>query len=132
MSKSETTEKLIVACVGAVGALVVAAMTVFASTFFVDANTERQTDVQMIELALGILQSDDFENQHTAQIMRNWAVTTINSAARVKFDDAVARALIDGGFPDDVFLSARRSSFDAWQIPDDVRDSIQEDWDAVQ
>ncbi|WP_408592053.1 hypothetical protein ACIPCF_08020 [Paracoccus marcusii] len=74
-----------------------------------DANTRLETNVQLIELAIGILAAPSpeavFSKDGAAQAgigatrdiaLRTWAVDTINTAAEVKFDGAARSQLIDG------------------------------------
>lgn len=87
-------------------------------TFVLDANTERETNVQLIELAIGILgqpietdesldeDSNDMETLYSRlsrvspespqAVLRTWAVDTINASADVKFDEVARAVLIDG------------------------------------
>lgn len=87
-------------------------------TFVLDANTERETNVQLIELAIGILgqpieidgaQDEDSPDMETLRsrisrvspnspqtALRTWAVDTINASAEVKFGEEARAVLIDG------------------------------------
>lgn len=69
--------------------------------FLVDAGTNRQTDVQLVELAIGILSEplpkDSGSLTSTPETaLRAWAVDTVNAAADVKFDSKARQLLIDG------------------------------------
>lgn len=77
------------AVVGLVAALV--------GSFLVDANTEKTTNVQLIQVAIGILSKDSDAGYSTEQkVLRAWAVDTINSSAKVKFDSRSKQLLVDG------------------------------------
>lgn len=64
--------------------------------FLVDAGTEKQTDVQLVQLAVGILSEAPSDMQPANVALRGWAVDTINAAAEVKFDETAKQQLIDG------------------------------------
>ena len=78
------------------------------STLWIDAGTQRETDVQMVQLAIGILSqplpehkdSDNLRSitvSRTSQmVLREWAVDTINTASDVKFDRDARESLING------------------------------------
>lgn len=75
--------------------------------FLVDAGTNRQTDVQLVEVAIGILSSTEPRQSNSPDtVLRAWAVDTINSAAEVKLDGEARQLLISG----EVFLSATKKS----------------------
>lgn len=61
----------------------------------IDAGTERQTDVQLVQLAIGILSEANPDGQG-APTLRAWAVETINAVAEVKFDEDAQRQLVEG------------------------------------
>ena len=68
-------------------------------TFVLDAGTQKQTDVQLVELAIGILAKPLNNDTATAApdtALRTWAVSTINYVADIQFDDEAKNALIDG------------------------------------
>ncbi|WP_282603829.1 hypothetical protein [Paracoccus sp. PARArs4] len=67
--------------------------------------TEHQTNVQLIELAIGILSKpvDDGEDPYQLKLedpseraLRSWAVKVINEASSVKFDQEAQTLLISG------------------------------------
>lgn len=74
------------------------------STFWTDAGTERQTAVQLVQLAIGILSEpivvatggavDPNSTSQTA--LRTWAVDIINQSAEVKFDAEAKHLLVNG------------------------------------
>lgn len=75
--------------------------------FLVDAGTERQTDVQLVQLAIGILSEPAPSRPagwRTAEVgletpeaaLRAWAVDTINAAAEIKFDEGAKHLLVSG------------------------------------
>jgi len=64
--------------------------------FLIDASTSRETDVQLVELAIGILSEPSPSEQAGEPTLRKWAVETINSVAEVKFDEEAKRQLVDG------------------------------------
>lgn len=74
------------------------------NTFWSDAGTERQTNVQLVQLAIGILsepivegtgwKSGDGKTSQTA--LRTWAVDVINQTAEVRFDDDAKNLLVNG------------------------------------
>ena len=88
----------IIAVSTALGGFVSAA----AGSYLLSANTQRETNVQLIQLAIGILSeplpkdedSDAPQNEQTA--LRLWAVETINHSADIKLDDAATRLLVNG------------------------------------
>ncbi len=67
---------------------------------FIDAGTEKQTDVQLVQLAIGLLSERNEEIKIGADtpetVLRKWAVDTINSVADVKFDERAKTLLVDG------------------------------------
>lgn len=67
-----------------------------AEWLFVDAGTEKQTDVQMVQLAIGILSEPSEASQPADRALRAWAVETINTVAEIKFDANAQSQLIDG------------------------------------
>ena len=86
-----------------------------AGSYLLSANTQRETNVQLIQLAIGILseplpKDEDINAPQNEQIaLRLWAVETINHSADIKLDDAASRLLVSGqaklpisqGFSDD-------------------------------
>lgn len=71
-------------------------------TLLVGADTERQTDVQIVQVAIGILSDTDPTGSTSPEsVLRAWAVDTINSASDVKLDSQARDLLISGeaGFP---------------------------------
>lgn len=80
------------------------------STVWIDAGTERQTNVQLVQLAIGILsepvvaaQGGDVDPVLTSQTaLRTWAVDIINQSAEVKFDEEAKHLLVNGdaSFPE--------------------------------
>ncbi|MCA1288624.1 hypothetical protein, partial [Salipiger bermudensis] len=64
--------------------------------FLVDAGTDKQTDVQLVQLAVGILSESPTDMQPAKVELRRWAVDTINYAAEVKFDEEASDLLING------------------------------------
>jgi len=64
--------------------------------FLIDASTSRETDVQLVELAIGILSEPSPSEQAGEPTLRKWAVETINPVAEVKFDEEAKRQLVDG------------------------------------
>ncbi|WP_374384506.1 hypothetical protein [Paracoccus yeei] len=78
------------------------------SALWIDAGTQRETDVQMVQLAIGILSQPLPEHKgsgnlrsinvsRTGQmVLREWAVDIINAASDVKFDRTARDLLIDG------------------------------------
>lgn len=87
-----------------------------AGSFMTSANTERETNVELIQLAIGILSEPlpmskagaTEDNEQTA--LRSWAVETINHSADIKLDEDASKLLINGqanlpmagGFTDEV------------------------------
>jgi hypothetical protein len=80
------------------------------STVWLDAGTERQTDVQLVQLAIGIL-SDPLVAPTGGAVgvaltsqtaLRTWAVDIINQSAEVKFDEEAKHLLVNGdaSFPE--------------------------------
>lgn len=67
---------------------------------FIDAGTEKQTDVQLVQLAIGLLSERNDEVKIGVDtpetVLREWAVDTINSVADVKFDERAKTLLVDG------------------------------------
>lgn len=74
-----------------------------------DANTKLETNVQLIELAIGILSEPLPEpnalktaggaaetNEKRSQALRTWAVDTINASAEIKFTEEAGQQLIEG------------------------------------
>lgn len=103
MKLSTLSEKQLAAVVAGAG-LIGGVVSSLIGVFLVDARTDRQTDVQLVQLAVGVLsqplpEGPGVETPETA--LREWAVDTINAAAEVKFDEE-ARALLVSG---DVLLS---------------------------
>lgn len=74
------------------------------STFWSDAGTERQTAVQLVQLAIGILSEPinaptgrAVDLGLTSQAaLRTWAVDIINQSAEVKFDAEAKHLLVNG------------------------------------
>lgn len=62
----------------------------------VDAGTEKQTNVQLVKLAIGILSEKESEVDVRNASLRAWAVDTINSVSEVKFGEDARRELING------------------------------------
>lgn len=73
-----------------------------AGSYLLSANTQRETNVQLIQLAIGILseplpKDEDINAPQNEQIaLRLWAVETINHSADIKLDDAASRLLVNG------------------------------------
>ena len=67
-----------------------------ASALWIDANTEQETNVQLMQLAIGILSEPSGGEEAANVTLRAWAVATINAVAEVKFDDEAQRQLVDG------------------------------------
>lgn len=66
-------------------------------------NIKRQTDVQLVELAIGILGKPTEENkpylnqsQNAQTALRTWAVEVINNTSVVKFDEDAIILLVKG------------------------------------
>lgn len=66
-------------------------------------NIKRQTDVQLVELAIGILGKPTEENQqyfnqsqNAQTALRTWAVDVINNTSDVKFDEDARILLVKG------------------------------------
>ncbi len=80
-------------CLGGFGATLL-------DNVMLDASTARETDVQIVELAIGVLSEklDQSDEANTAKdkALRIWAVDTLNTAARVKLPNEARAALIDG------------------------------------
>lgn len=69
----------------------------FLGVFWVDAGTDRQTDVQLVQVAISILSSTEAtETNSPEKVLRTWAVDTINSAADVQLNDEARELLISG------------------------------------
>lgn len=84
-------------------------------TLMPDADTQKQTDVQLVELAIGILakpMNGDAVSTAPETALRTWAVKTINHVADITFDDEAKDALIDGrtGFDTEIFKALKGSS----------------------
>ena len=105
-----------------VATLLSTAVTVFFNTFILDAKTENQGNIQLVELAIGILsaplETENLELERnpltdlatgpyspvlskveraTGQMaLRQWAVDTINQTAQVKLDRTAENLLVTG------------------------------------
>jgi len=74
------------------------------NTFWTDAGTERQTNVQLVQLAIGILSEPIAEGsgwkagagQTSQTALRTWAVDVINQTAEVRFDNDAKNLLVNG------------------------------------
>lgn len=74
------------------------------NTFWTDAGTERQTAVQLVQLAIGILSEPIAASAKRAvgpaptsqTVLRTWAVDIINQSAEVKFDEEAKHLLVNG------------------------------------
>jgi hypothetical protein len=71
--------------------------------FLLDANVEHQANVQLVELAIGILSEpvepsvDGLSFSDTPEaVLRGWAVDTLNAVALVQFDEAARELLVTG------------------------------------
>lgn len=101
---------LLAALIGTVGGGVI-------NKVFFDANTRLETNVQLIELAIGILTAPSPEASFSKDgatrdiALRTWAVDTINTAAEVKFDGAARSQLIDGTSNLPAWSSANAQSY---------------------
>lgn len=85
------------ALVGGGCAVIASTITAFFSSYFLDADTKQTTNVQLIQVAIGLLSKEQkTENLPSDKVIRKWAVDTINATAIVKFDDEAAKLLIDG------------------------------------
>jgi hypothetical protein len=70
-----------------------------ADAFWSDASTDKATNVQLVQLAIGILSDEDdgqMQDRSRNRELRSWAVQTINAAAEVKFDEDAQKLLIEG------------------------------------
>ena len=76
--------------------------------FMVDAGTNRETDVQLVQVAINILSSTEATTIDSPEkVLRTWAVDTINAVAEVQLDDEARELLINGEVS---FSSAKASS----------------------
>lgn len=76
-------------------------LTSFTNAFLIDAGTEKQTDVQLVELAIGILgepipEGISKEADAANTILRGWAVDTINATAPVRLGREARDYLVQG------------------------------------
>lgn len=83
------------AAIVAISAVFGGVLTSVANSFLIDAGTEKQTDVQLVELAIGILgqpipEGATKEADAANTILRGWAVDTINAAAPVQLGRQVS------------------------------------------
>lgn len=109
---SELKLSLLLAAAAIVGGVV----TTVANSFFVDAATEKRTDVQLVELAINILNNEiPEESAAPYRVLRGWAVDTINLASEIKFDDTARQLLIDGEVVLPAILSGRKDSAGAME-----------------
>lgn len=90
-------------CAGSVGAT-------YVNKWILGADTKLETNVQLIELAIGILSAplpevgpfmksglgEDERGMTRDKALRIWAVDTINASAEIKFNDVARSQLIDG------------------------------------
>jgi hypothetical protein len=82
---------------GAVIAMISAVGGGVASSVFLSADVERATDVQMVELAVGLLTAQsDGDLSEDDRVLREWAVDTLNETAAIKFDERARIVLING------------------------------------
>jgi hypothetical protein len=75
----------------------------FIDNLFLDANVEHQANVQLVELAIGILSEPVESDEDGVQfvdspeaVLRGWAVDTLNEVALVQFDAAARELLVNG------------------------------------
>lgn len=65
-----------------------------------DASTSRETDVQIVQLAIGVLSKEidqtDEANSNKDRALRTWAVDSLNAVSKVKLVGEARTALIDG------------------------------------
>lgn len=78
----------LIACVSAILGSAIGA---FANSLFIDAGTKRETNVQMIELAIGILNREVTDE---IRPLRSWAVELLDEVSPVKLDDEAKDILI--------------------------------------
>jgi hypothetical protein len=64
-----------------------------ASGFYTYANRNRELDIRLVEIGIGILRADPKETDLKAA--RGWAVQVIEDYSKVKFSDADRAALLD-------------------------------------
>lgn len=87
----------------AVGALIGGLATLFVALAGY-LNKDRELDIQMLQIALGILREDPEKSQLSAA--RGWAVDVINSASPVEISPGVRDELIRRKFTADVWYDA--------------------------
>lgn len=100
----------------AIATVVGGGLSAVVEAYWIDAGTERETDVQLVKLAIGILSEpvikqdteislfpiipipvDVHVPKPTSQhALREWAVDTINEVAEVKFGDEAKKLLVNG------------------------------------
>lgn len=91
------------AAIIAIATAVGGALVPIAGSIFTDAGTARQANVQLIQLAIGILSEplsdgaeDKSEIPSEKTALRQWAVDTINNSAEIKFDKNSINSLVNG------------------------------------
>ena len=76
--------------------------TAVAAIMWPDANVERQTDIQFVTIAIGIL-GEEVTDLPKQKPLREWAIGIINEHSKVEIDAAARQALLEDAWPFKVY-----------------------------